>query len=183
MAEDGEHARSLYPHLLRKLEGPAGLAVLDVGCGTGAVLAQLAERGYQRLAGLDLAPNMIAVARDKLGARADLRVGEADRLPWPAEQFDVVLCGDSFHHYPQPGAALTEMRRVLKPGGRLLLGDLWFPAPVRVVANWLLPLGTSGDVHIYSEKELRALLQAGGFGCLQWELVTQNACLVTAIAA
>jgi ubiquinone/menaquinone biosynthesis C-methylase UbiE len=91
VAEDGEHARSLYPHLLQKLEGQTGLAVLDVGCGTGAVLAQLAERGCQKLAGLDLAPNMIAVARHKLGARADLRVGEADHLPWPAEQFEVVL--------------------------------------------------------------------------------------------
>jgi SAM-dependent methyltransferase len=119
----------------------------------------------------------------KLGARADVRVGEAEQLPWPAGQFDVVLCGDSFRPYPQPHAALTEMRRVLRPGGLLLLGDLWFPAPVRVVANWLLPPGASGDVHIYSEKELRVLLQAGGFGCIQWELVTQSACLVTATAA
>ena len=109
--------------------------------------------------GLDLSANMLAVAREKLGGAVELVQGDAERLPFADGRFEVLLCNDSFHHYPNPGAAAAEFARVLQPGGVLLLGDCTAPAGLRGVANLFLPLSGEGDVRLYSGAELAALLE------------------------
>ena len=155
----GRHARALYPLLLKRLAQHSWSRLLDLGCGTGALLSQITARWPQaHYAGLDLSPKMAETARTTLGSRADILLGDAQQLPFDTASFDIVLCNDSFHHYPQPEQVLQEVHRVLKKGGLFLLGDATAPAIIRLPLNLLLPLGQSGDVHLYSAKELKQLL-------------------------
>ena len=159
-ARFGSHARGLYPVLLEQLAQIPHGSVLDVGCGTGELLREVGLRFPETArTGLDLSANMLAVAREKLGGAVELVQGDAERLPFADGRFEVLLCNDSFHHYPNPGAAAAEFARVLQPGGVLLLGDCTAPAGLRGVANLFLPLSGEGDVRLYSGAELAALLE------------------------
>jgi ubiquinone/menaquinone biosynthesis C-methylase UbiE len=96
-----------------------GLRVLEVGCGTGQWLALLRERSAL-VAGLDGSPGMLERARERLPG-ADLRHGSAERLPWPDAAFDLVLCNNALHHFPDKPGFVSEAARVLAPGGELLV--------------------------------------------------------------
>ena len=120
-ARFGSHARGLYPVLLEQLVQIPHGSVLDVGCGTGELLREVGLRFPETArTGLDLSANMLAVAREKLGGAVELVQGDAERLPFADGRFEVLLCNDSFHHYPNPGAAAAEFARVLQPGGTAL---------------------------------------------------------------
>jgi ubiquinone/menaquinone biosynthesis C-methylase UbiE len=105
---------------------PAPKRILDAGCGTGYLLGRLAARAPQAQvpAGIDAAPAMIQVAR---AAAADDRLrfvtGTAERLPWPAGSFDLVVSTTSFDHWADQRAGLAQCARVLAPGGCLVLAD------------------------------------------------------------
>lgn len=155
----GAHARTLYPVLLAQMGQIPHRQVLDVGCGTGELLCRVLERWPETsCAGLDLSENMLEVARRKLGGRAELAAGDAKALPFASGRFDVVVCSDSFHHYPEAEAAVGEFHRVLAPGGVLLLADTTAPAGARQLVNLFLPLSREGDFHLYGTGELVALL-------------------------
>ncbi|WP_199486326.1 methyltransferase domain-containing protein [Actinomadura logoneensis] len=99
-------------------------SVVDVGCGTGRAVAELAERGV-RATGVDLDEQMIAVARTR-HPDADFRVASAEALPLPDASVDGYRADKVFHALHDPAEALTEARRVLTPGGRVvLLGQDW----------------------------------------------------------
>ena len=98
--------------------------VLEVAVGTGLNLAHYAPDA--RLVGLDLVPEMLELARgraEELGREIDLREGDAHDLPFPDETFDSVLCTYSLCNIPDEKRAIMEMKRVLRPGGSLLLVD------------------------------------------------------------
>ena len=125
-------------------------------------------RPATRSFGIDLSPQMVARARDRLGERADVRIADAEQLPLPDGAVEAVVCVDSFHHYPHPDAALAEIAQVLRPGGLLVLAEWRVPAPLRRLMNWLMPRLPEGDVRIYSRRELCELTTAAGFGRLRW---------------
>src|SRR4051812_39844818 len=103
---------------LRRLPMTPAARVLDVGCGTGELLRRLrAKYPDAVLAGLDPVAEMLAVAREKLSGKEDLRLGYADSLPWAAGTFDIVVSCNMFHYITHPVVALQEMTRVLRPGG------------------------------------------------------------------
>lgn len=111
-----------------KRDDPSPFDMLDIGCGTGTWLAMVAGSALnsQQLVGLDYSVTMCHVAHGKAAAIEDAPVfvnGDAEHLPFPDGSFDVLTCSNSFHHYPHQEAALREMRRVLRPGGRLMLID------------------------------------------------------------
>jgi ubiquinone/menaquinone biosynthesis C-methylase UbiE len=104
--------------------GRAAGAVLEVAVGTGRNLPFYPDD--VRLTAVDWAPAMLAIARERaaaLGRDADLLPGDAQALDFPDESFDTVLCALALCAIPDDRRAVTEMVRVLRPGGRLLLVD------------------------------------------------------------
>lgn len=103
--------------------------LLDVGCGTGTFDGMLAGSPLPaRVTGMDYAPAMCRVADQKAeraGVRGRVRyvAGDSEHLPFADGSFDVVTCSNSFHHYPHQQKVIKDMRRVLRPGGRLMLID------------------------------------------------------------
>jgi ubiquinone/menaquinone biosynthesis C-methylase UbiE len=98
--------------------------VLEVAVGTGRNLSFYPDGA--RLTGVDWSPAMLAIARERaaaLGRDADLRQGDAQALDFPDSSFDSVLCALGLCAIPDDRRAVTEMARVLRPGGRLLLVD------------------------------------------------------------
>lgn len=105
-----------------------GDRLLDVGCGCGAVLGILAEaHPGVALAGIDREPAQIAAARGHLArlgrGDADLRVGDAARLPWPDASFDHAYLMWFVEHVPHIEPILAEVRRVLRPGGTVTVNE------------------------------------------------------------
>ena len=99
--------------------GTAGLRVLDVGCGQGMDVANYAMAGAEAT-GIDLTPRHAELARLHLaamGLHAEIVDGDAETMPFEDDRFDRVSSNGVLHHTPDMGAALREIRRVLKPGG------------------------------------------------------------------
>ncbi|CAB5079521.1 hypothetical protein D3OALGA1CA_434 [Olavius algarvensis associated proteobacterium Delta 3] len=144
------------------------LRILDVGCATGRLLEQLAEAGARDLFGIDLAPRILEVARKRfsgLGVSAVFSTADAeDVLPWDDDFFDTVTLTGVLHHFFRPRDALAEIRRVLRPGGRLLIIDPCFFPPVRGILNLALrAVPHDGDFHFYSPKTAEGLAVDLGF--------------------
>jgi O-methyltransferase/aklanonic acid methyltransferase len=120
----GEAYHTHFAERLIDLTAPARDAqLLDVACGRGAVLVAAAARGIGRLAGIDVSPTMIELARADLRAagvtQVDLRVMDAEHLDFPAARFDVLTAAFALFFLPDPRRAAAEFRRVLRPGGVL----------------------------------------------------------------
>jgi ubiquinone/menaquinone biosynthesis C-methylase UbiE len=125
------YLRTTVARTLGPVELSGGERVLDVGCGTGLLLERLAERGLGlELHGIDATPEMLGRARRRLGQRALLRLGSADRLPYPDATFDLVTSTSVLHLLGgRHDAALADWARVLSPGGRLVVTDWRGEAP------------------------------------------------------
>lgn len=155
---------------LRRLPLAAASRVLDVGCGTGELLRRVrANVPDAVLAGLDPVPEMLEVARDKLSGRDDLRVGYADRLPWNAGTFDVVVSCNMFHYISHPLAALREMARVLRPTGALVLTDWCDDYIACRICNLYLRLTNRAFYKTYRQAECLELLKVAGYEVQSFE--------------
>lgn len=143
--------------------GPAPRRVLDVGCGTGVLLRELSQRlpPARELTGIDAAAAMVEAASADPDSTLRYCRGRAERLPFGNASFDLVISTTSFDHWADQAAGLAECHRVLVPGGRLVLTDLFSLA--------LLPtlIGARSD---RARTQLRAtkLLAAAGFRSVVW---------------
>ena len=132
--------RGMYRRLAADVAGvaPDGGAVLDAGTGPGVLLVELAARRPDlRLTGVDLSADMIAAATRNLepfGERARARVGDVTSLPFPDRSFDLIASSLSLHHWDHPEAAVPELARILRPGGRVYIYDFPF-APFDTLAD------------------------------------------------
>ena len=105
-------------------EPGTGDVVLDVGCGAGAAVRAAARTGAQAI-GVDPSPAMVRTARRRSDGVANVRFvdGDAAHLPLDDDSVTIAWAIATFHHWPDRRAGLEELRRVLRPGGRLLLGE------------------------------------------------------------
>lgn len=113
--------------ILPRLAGVKGShRVLDLACGPGFVALEFAKHARE-VVGVDLTTEMLkkarALARREGFDNVTFRRGDVSRLPFPDGSFDLVVTRASFHHFPEPEQALTEMVRVLKRNGRVLISD------------------------------------------------------------
>jgi ubiquinone/menaquinone biosynthesis C-methylase UbiE len=143
-AEMGVWDRRLFGDSREWACGQAVGEVLEVAVGTGLNLPCYPAEAT--LTGLDLSEGMLAIARDRarrLGRQVTLRQGSAHELPFAEATFDTVLCTFGLCAIPDPAAAVGEMVRVLRPGGRLILVD-HVPSSSRLVRGlqWLLELAS-----------------------------------------
>jgi SAM-dependent methyltransferase len=166
--------------LLDELELAAGEALLDVACGPGSVARPAAARvgTSGRVTGCDLSPAMLAVAAAKPpvdgGAPIEYHEAPAERLPVADGAFDVVTCQQGLQFFPDRPGAVTEMRRVLRPGGRVGIA-VWAEidrcAPFRALADGIEAIAGAdlavryrrGPWGFPDPEPLGALLEQAGF--------------------
>jgi SAM-dependent methyltransferase len=117
-----------YEAALQRVDLQAGLRVLDIGCGAGAFLRLVADRGARPF-GLDASETLIELARSRL-PEADLCVGEMEALPYEDDTFDLVTGFNSFFFANDMVAALREAGRVAKPGAPMVI-QVWGPYELR----------------------------------------------------
>ncbi len=157
--------------LLRQLR-PQDQRLLDIGCGTGQFLARaLRQFPEMTVCGIDLSERMLeqAALRTRPWAHRSMVVrGDGTRLPFVDNLFDVVTCSHSFHHYPDQRAAIAEMFRVARPGGRTMILDGWRDRLWGLFIFDVLVRLAEGPVHHCSSKKFRRLFETAGF-----ERVTQ----------
>ena len=145
--------------------------VLEVAIGTGRDLPHYPDG--VTITGIELSPAMLAIARQRaadLGRDVTLREGDAEHLPFGDASFDTVVCALSLCTIPSPAAAIGEMRRVLVPGGRLLLLDhiasTWPPV---YAAQWLLERITIRTAGEHFTRRQLPLVKAAGFQIVETE--------------
>ena len=146
--------RAVLPHVV-------GPRVLEASFGTGYLLTRYADRF--EVSGIDYNERMLSIARRQLersGMHADLRQADVANLPFQDSHFDCIVSTMAFSGYPDGEAAMSEFRRVLRNGGRLLILDFDFPKSGNR-AGWSLTrlIQCSGDII----RDLRPLLTRHGF--------------------
>jgi ubiquinone/menaquinone biosynthesis C-methylase UbiE len=126
--DHGEIAEALAKQL------PSGGAVLEVAPGPGYLAIELARRypGVYRITGLDISHSLVRIATEnarRAGVTIDFRHGDVANMPFEAESFDFVVCVAAFKNFADPVAALDEIHRVLRRGGRASIFDMRRDAP------------------------------------------------------
>jgi ubiquinone biosynthesis O-methyltransferase len=166
-SEIGATTERLEGELILELLGDvSGYGVLDIGCGDGEFALELTKRGAV-VTGIDSSPAMIDAAKRRAAQHnADItfQVATAEHLPFPAEQFDVVTAITILCFVEDAAPVFREVARVLRPGGRIVIGELgkWSTwAAARRVRAWLgSPLWRQG--RFWTARELRDLASQAG---------------------
>ncbi len=145
--------------------------ILEVAIGTGRNLPYY-PAGVT-VTGLELSPAMLAIARQRaadLGRDTNLQEGDAERLPFGDASFDTVVCALALCSIPDPATAIGEMKRVLVPGGRLLLldhiGSTWPPV---YAVQWLVERITIRTAGEHFTRRQLPLVRAAGFQVAETE--------------
>jgi len=170
-ARNGAFVHGMAGGVLEWLAAQPGERILDLGCGDGQLSARIAAMGAE-VTGVDASPQMAAAARAR-GIRAD--EASAESLPYPDHSFDAVFSNAVLHWVRDQDAMLEEVRRVLRPGGRLVaeMGGHGNIAAVRVALSAVLARwGLAGDSNYYpSPDEYGQRLRRHGFAVRQIALI------------
>ncbi len=159
---------------------PETATVLEIGIGTGALLLELAGRAA-KVIGVDHSPAMLEEARRRLISSGvsgvELRLGEMSHLPLPDASVGCVVANMVLHHAADPSAVLLEARRVLTPGGLLIIADLARhereAAREQLADQWLG----------FEEQELSGWLKSAGFGAVNIEHIVASSGQETVLLA
>lgn len=136
--------------------------LLDIACGSGRLLRMLRKTQVFEGYGIDISEEMVKVASRNIPDMTFLSAA-CDRLPFDDGFFDVVTVCTAFHHFPDVVAFAQEAHRALAPGGRLYITELYQPCIIRALVNPFIRHHSSGDVKLYSPKEIEKLLAGNGF--------------------
>jgi ubiquinone/menaquinone biosynthesis C-methylase UbiE len=198
----GHHPSVLRSHTWRTAENSAGyllptlrrgMTLLDVGCGPGTVTADLAARvspgrvvGLERAEGI-LSQASITAAENGVADRCEFVVGDVHALDFPDDTFDVVHAHQVLQHVGDPVLALSEMRRVCKPGGYVAARDsdysafFWYPE-VPALDEWVkfycqVARANGGEPN--AGRHLKSWARQAGFGPAQITATTSTWCFTT----
>lgn len=104
-----------------------GATVLEVAPGPGYLAIEMARLGHVHVTGLDISRTFVQIAGDTArlaGVTVDFRQGDAAKMPFESECFDLIVCQAAFKNFPLPHSALAEMHRVLRAGGTAVIQDM-----------------------------------------------------------
>ncbi|ORX81870.1 putative methyltransferase type 11 [Anaeromyces robustus] len=160
---------------------------LDIGCGIGnSIELLLKEFPESHFIGLDIAEKMIELAKKKKLSpeHTEFIIGDAENLPFdghsPHQSFDVVICKETFHHFPHPEKFFTEVYRVLKPNGRFIIFDFATTEISRWIKNNITnSFSSHGICHHYNIQEVTDLYKNFNFEILRAENVTDDRMIVS----
>ena len=129
----------LYGAVLDAARVQAGVRLLDAGCGAG-LLALLASLRGSEVAACDASESLLAIARQRI-PDADLREADLESLPWDDATFDAVTSVNAIFYAADIPAAVRELRRVARPGGRVVLTAWGSPEECEFLAGWIPAVG------------------------------------------
>jgi SAM-dependent methyltransferase len=155
---------------IERLALPPAPRILDAGCGSGRMLVELAR--YGAVAGVELDSEAVAIARAR--DHFDVRIARVEELPFPDASFDLITCLDVIEHTPDDCRTLSELRRVCRPGGWLLVTVPAYPA------LWSRHDEQNHHYRRYTRAMLRASSLAAGWRPIR---TTSFNCLLLAPAA
>ena len=167
-------AEAVLQRLVKALGNSASDCILDLACGPGIVAEAVAPH-VREVMGIDATPEMIRLAQERLEqahlANARFEVAAAEDLPFRQGRFDQVITRLSFHHFADVPTVLAEIRRVLRPAGRLIAADVVSSedADEAALHNSLEKLRDPTHVRMFSASELVDLLGSAGFRVVHHE--------------
>ena len=158
---EGKLSEKFYTLVNENVQLTDGMAVLEMGCGTGTILHRLSQRCSISGHGIDVEEKMLEQARKKCPDMKILNCS-CDNTPFEDGKFDVIVACMAYHHFPDKDGFSKECARLLKKGGRLYIADPKLPLPIRKVLN------TALDIHkingrIYTADEMNANFSEYGF--------------------
>lgn len=179
------YVRSSVENTDERLPIREGQRLLDVGCGTGQLLAALQNRmASAHLAGVDPSSEMLAVARSRLANDLPLVAARAESLPFLDASFDWIVSTSVFHYFREPQAALREFHRLLKPTGSLVITDWCDDYLACKICDALLRVFSRSHFRTYTCGQFDHLLREASFEPLRidryrisriWGLMTVRA--------
>jgi ubiquinone/menaquinone biosynthesis C-methylase UbiE len=162
-----DYLRSAQLGVISLLNLKEAVSILDIGCGTGWALGQAAKLNGDKgtFYGVDLSEKMIEKAKENFKGRENFHFikANAEEIHLEDNQFEIIICTNSFHHYLHPDKALKEMHRLLKLGGKVYILD---PSVDFWVAKFLakvLHLFDRAHVRLHSTKEFEKMINHAGF--------------------
>jgi len=142
------------------------ISILDIGCGTGWALGQIAKtvKGKGSFYGVDLSSLMIEKAQENFKDEKQFHfiVSNAELIPLDDNMFNIIICINSFHHYFNPDKALKEMHRLLKNGGKLYILDPTADSWIFKILSKLMGLFEHAHEKLYSTKEYKEMILLSG---------------------
>ena len=158
---EGKLSEKFYTLVTENVQLTDGMAVLEMGCGTGTILHRLSQRCSISGHGIDVEEKMLEQARKKCPDMEILNCS-CDNTPFEDGKFDVIVACMAYHHFPDKDGFSKECARLLKQGGRLYIADPKLPLPIRKVLN------TALDIHkihgrIYTADEMTENFSEYGF--------------------
>ena len=157
----GRVFRRFYRLMLAQVASWPGASILDVGCGTGSMLRIMADQHAINGFGIDMAENMIKEAQRKC-PEMNIQVSRCEETPFEDHSFDVITTNLAYHHFSDRAGFAKEAARILKPGGRLYIGDARFQWIIRVIMNGSFRLLRIAGA-FYSPEEIYRDLAPYGF--------------------
>lgn len=162
-APEGNYTRPHKEEIIRKVVLREGDNILDVACGNGYLLGELSKVSGVNAFGVDISENMIATARERY-PDCTFAVSPCTPLNFENESMDVIMVSCAFHHFETPQTFANECMRIVKKNGKVFIAEPFFPPVVRWLANRVVfPFSKTGDVKVYSEKELPLFFELAGF--------------------
>ena len=166
-SREGRYTRFHIEELSNTIDLSDGDVVLDVACGNGTLLRELSKRENIQANGIDVSENMIHAAKMRY-PNMNFEVKPCYPLEWKDESIDIITICCAFHHFDNPQGFVNECKRILKRNGTVYIADPNFGTVLRFFANkFWFPFSKSGDVRVYSPKELEKFFYNSGFKTVQ----------------
>jgi SAM-dependent methyltransferase len=156
----------VFDRVLDAIGSLDGQRCLEVGCGGGRLLERVLAAGGHA-AGVDHSRDMLELSSQRNRGAVEtggleLKLGEAEQLPWPDGAFNVLVSANTFFFIADPERALGEFLRVLAPAGRMVIATVPGPLPAPSLRDWWVAVWGS-QMHVYDDEQMRAVVEGAGF--------------------